>query len=57
MMLPYTFDENDIHGDLHPTYADNGPCRILQDYAENMSIFVRIKVNVLVTFIQSKLYN
>ena len=57
MILLHTFDENDNHGDLHPNYAENGPCRILQGHAENMNIFVRIKENVLVTFIKSKLHN
>ena len=54
MILSHTFDENDYHGDLHPNYAENGPCRILQGHDENMSVFVRIKGNVLVTFIQSE---
>ena len=52
MILPHTFDENDYHGDLYPNYAENGPCRILQGHSENMGVFVRIKGNVLVTFIQ-----
>jgi hypothetical protein len=54
MVLSHTFDENDYYGDLYPNYAENGPCRILQGHAENMSIFVRIKGNVLVTTIHSK---
>jgi hypothetical protein len=54
MILPHTFDENDYHGDLHPNYAENGLFRILQGHDENMSIFVRMKVDVLVTFIQSE---
>ena len=57
MTLPHTFDENDYNGDLQPIYAENGPCRILQGHSENMAVFVRIKVNVLVTFIQSKWHN
>ena len=57
MILSHTFDENDYNGDLHPNYAENGPCRILQGHAENVSILVRIKDNVLVTSIQYKLHN
>ena len=57
MILLHTFDENDYHGDLQPNYTENGPCRILQGHSENMSIFVRIKGNVLVTFIQSEYHN
>ena len=57
MRLSHTFDENEYHGDLQPKNAENGPCRILQGHSENMGVFVRIKGNVLVTFIQSKLHN
>ena len=54
MILSHTFDENEYHGDLQPNYAETGPCRILQGHSENVGVFVRIKGNVLVTFIQSE---
>ena len=52
MMLSHTFDENEYHGDLQPKNAESGLCRILQGHSENVGVFVRIKGNVLVTFIQ-----
>ena len=54
MILPHDFDENNYYGDLQPINAENGPCRILQGHSENVGVFVRIKGNVLVTFIQSE---
>ena len=55
--LSYTCDNNDYHCDLHLNCTKNGPCKILQGHDENMSIFVRIKINVLVNFIPSELHN
>ena len=52
MILPHNLDKNEYHGDLQPNYAENGPCRIVQGHSENVGVFVRIKGNVLVTFIQ-----
>ena len=56
MILSHSFDENDHNDNLHSNYTKNGLCRILQGHSENMGVFVRIKGNVLVTFIQSKLH-
>ncbi len=54
MILSHTFGENEYHGDLQPKNAEHGPCRILQGNSENVGVFVKIKGNDLVTFIQSE---
>ena len=54
MILPHTFDKIEYHGDLQPKNAENGPCSILQGHSESMGVFVKIKGNVLVAFIQSE---
>ena len=56
MILPYRVDEIHYHSCLSQYTAEIVLCRILQSHIEIRCIFVVIKVNVLVIFIQSEYY-